>query len=263
MPPRNVRDKGARLGHDADVSLTISVLADRPDLVEAMWDMPKSWPEFMRHDPIGALFYSNVETRFRDFVLVAQDDAGEVVAAAHSIPFVLGEDALPDSGWDFVIRSGLLASLRGQEPDAISAVEIAVRPDRQGTGLSPVMLEAMRDNAARRGFAELLAPVRPNGKADVHEPMSTYAFRVREDGLPVDPWLRVHVRAGGRIERVAPRSMVVPGTLQEWRDWTGLPFDEGGPVVVPHALAPVHCDVEHGVATYVEPNVWVVHSTGG
>ena len=56
--------------------------------------------------------------------------------------------------------------------------------------------------------------------------------------------------------------MVVPGTLEEWREWTGLPFDETGPVLVPQALAPVHCDVEHGVATYVEPNVWVVHSTG-
>jgi len=225
--------------------------------------MPNSWPEFMRHDPISGLFYNNVETRFPEFVLVAQDQAGEVVAAAYSIPFVLGHDPLPDNGWDFVIRSGLLASLKGQEADGISAVEIAVRPDRQGTGLSGQMLVAMRDNAARRGFAELVAPVRPNAKADIHEPMATYAFRVREDGLPVDPWLRVHVRAGGRIEKVARRSMVVPGTLEEWREWTGLAFDETGPVLVPKALAPVHCDVEHGVATYVEPNVWVVHRTGG
>ena len=87
-------------------------------------------------------------------------------------------------------------------------------------------------------------------------------FRVREDGLPVDPWLRVHVRAGGRIEKVARRSMVVPGTVEEWREWTGLAFDKTGPVAVPRALVPVHCDVEHGTATYVEPNVWVVHRTG-
>ena len=42
----------------------------------------------------------------------------------------------------------------------------------------------------------------------------------------------------------------------------GLPFDSTGPVVVPRALAPVHCDVEHGVAVYVEPNVWARHRTG-
>jgi GNAT superfamily N-acetyltransferase len=243
------------------VALTISVLADRPDLAEAMWSMPNSWPEFMRHDPIGGLFYGNAETRFAEFVLVAQDDAGEVVACAYSVPFVLGGDELPDNGWDFVIRSGLLASIRGQEPDAISAVEIAVHPDRQGTGVSRHMLTAMSANAARHGFSQLVAPVRPNGKADAGEPMPDYAFRVRDDGLPVDPWLRVHVRAGGRLAKVAPRSMVVPGTLEEWREWTGLPFDRTGPVLVPKALAPVHCDVEHGAAVYIEPNVWVVHRT--
>ena len=100
------------------------------------------------------------------------------------------------------------------------------------------MLAAMRDNAARHGFAELVAPVRPNGK-----PTSTSRCRLRlplrDDGLPVDPWLRVHVRAGGVIDRVAPRSMVIPGTLEEWREWTGLPFDTTGPVEVPKALAPV------------------------
>ena len=242
--------------------LTISVLADRPDLVGPMWGMPNSWPEFMRHDPIGGLFYGNVETRFAEFVLVAQDDADEVVACAYSVPFRLEDDELPDNGWDFAIRNGLLTHLRGEAPDIVSAVEIAVRPDRQGTGLSGQMLVAMRDNAARRGFARLVAPVRPNGKTDPHEPMSTYALRVREDGLPVDPWLRVHVRAGGRIVKVAPRSMCVPGTVEEWREWTGLPFDRSGPVVVPKALVPAWCDVEHGVATYVEPNVWIEHRTG-
>ena len=243
------------------MALTISVLADRPDLAEAMWQMPNSWPEFMRHDPIGGLFYNNVGTRFAEFVLIAQDEADEVVACAYSIPFVRGEGDLPDNGWDCVIRNGLLASIHGDQPNAISAVEIAVRPDLQGTGLSAPMLVAMRDNAARCGFAELVAPVRPNGKDDIDEPMSTYAFRVREDGLPVDPWLRVHVRAGGRIVKVAPRSMAIPGTLEEWREWTGMPFDKTGPVLVPKALAPVHCDAEHGIATYVEPNVWVVHRT--
>jgi len=124
------------------------------------------------------------------------------------------------------------------------------------------MLTAMRANAARHGFVELVAPVRPSGRTDPHEPMSSYVARVRDDGLPEDPWLRVHVRAGGRIEKAAARSMVIPGTLAEWRAWTGLPFDHPGPVEVPRALAPVHCDTVHGVATYVEPNVWVRRHTG-
>jgi len=35
------------------VPLTSSVLADRPDPVEALWDMAGPWPESMRPDPIG------------------------------------------------------------------------------------------------------------------------------------------------------------------------------------------------------------------
>lgn len=92
--------------------------------------------------------------------------------------------------------------------------------------------------------------------------MTAYALRTRDDGLPVDPWLRVHVRAGGRIDRVCARSMVIPGTVEEWREWTGLPFDTTGPVAVPGALAPVMCEAGNGTATYVEPNVWVRHPTG-
>ncbi|CAN5337561.1 hypothetical protein BH11ACT1_BH11ACT1_28440 [soil metagenome] len=94
----NERRDRALAAHDVWVPLTISVLAERPDLVTGMWEMPNSWPEFMRHDPIGGLYYGNVETRFPEFVLVAQAEAGEVVACAYSVPFVLGEDALPDNG---------------------------------------------------------------------------------------------------------------------------------------------------------------------
>ncbi len=244
------------------MELTISVLADRPDLSDAFWDMPSSWPEFMRHDPIGGLYYSNVQDRFAEFVLVAQDGSGDVVAQAYSLPFELDGAELPVNGWGGVIRNGVLTAFDGSTPNAISAIEIAIRPDLQGQGLSTPMLVAMRENAARHGFAELVAPVRPSGKPDVHEPMETYAFRTRDDGLPVDPWLRVHVRAGGVIDKVAPRSMCIPGTVEEWREWTGLPFDASGPVEVPKALTPVWCDLEHGTATYVEPNVWVRHRTG-
>ena len=243
------------------MDLEIVTLAERPALMDVFWDLETSWPEFMKHDPIGNGYYASLE-EFSEFVLVCLDEDGATVAKAHSVPFRLDVDELPDAGWDAAIRSGLMTRLWGEEPNAVSAVEIAVRPDLQGTGLSGGIVEALRDNAGRLGFAELLAPVRPNGKTDVHESMADYASRTREDGLPVDPWLRVHVRAGGRVDRVAPRSMVIPGTVEEWREWTGLAFDRTGAVEVPGALAPVLCDAEHGVAVYVEPNVWVRHRTG-
>jgi hypothetical protein len=240
------------------MDLTISVLADRPDLDEALAEWESPWPEFMRHDPVGNTYYALSES-FAEYILVAQDGTGRVVAKAFSVPFPLSDDELPVDGWDGAIRRGIRAKVSGDSPDKVCAIEISVVKELQGTGLSPRMLAAMRSNAAHLGFGELVAPVRPNGKKDLDLPMERYAFQTREDGLPVDPWLRVHVRAGGQIEKVATRSMVIPGTLAEWREWTGLPFDKSGPVHVPFALAPVMCDVEHDHAVYVEPNVWVRH----
>ncbi len=240
------------------MDIKISVLADRPDLFDTMWEMETPWPEFMKHDPIGNTYYALAE-QFAECILMVEDPAGKLVAKAFSVPFFLPDDELPEDGWDGVIRRGLRTRMAGETPNMISAIEISVRPDALGLGLSGPILRALRENAGRLGFGELVAPVRPNGKEDIDLSMEVYAFRTREDGLPVDPWLRVHVRAGGVIDRVAPRSMVIPGTLQEWREWTGLPFDRSGQVRVPRALTPVNVDVEHNYAVYVEPNVWVRH----
>jgi GNAT superfamily N-acetyltransferase len=242
--------------------LRITTLAERPEFAPGLWEMDSSWPEFMLNDPIADLFYPFATRDYTEYTLVADDDAepGRLVARACMIPFTSREKELPDDGWDGAIRRGWLARSRGQVPDCVSALEITVRRDLLGSGVSPMMLAAMREHAAGLGFSELVAPVRPNQKhLEPNTPMSEYAFRSREDGLPYDAWLRVHVRAGGRVVKVAPRSMVVSGTLDEWRAWTGLKFDQPGPVEVPGALNPVHCDPPNDYAVYVEPNVWVSH----
>lgn len=93
-------------------------------------------------------------------------------------------------------------------------------------------------------------------------PLAVYGEDRREDGLPEDRWLRLHVRRGARIVKVAPFAMVVVEALDRWRAWTGQPFDASGPVAVRGGLVPVVCDLERDVGMYVEPNVWVRHEVG-
>ncbi|MER7457863.1 N-acetyltransferase [Micromonospora sp. NPDC126480] len=245
------------------MDLEIVTLAERPDLAPLLDDFDGAWPEFMSWDPMASLYYAVADLHYPDHVLLALDPAapGRAVARAYSVPLSWTADELPPGGWDRVVQRATVNRLAGTTPNLVSALEICVRPEARSRGVSARMLGAMRANAQRLGFTELVAPVRPSGKHTVpDEPMREYAFRVRDDGLPVDPWLRVHVRAGGRIDSVAPRSMTIPGTLAEWRAWTGLPFDRTGPVHVPHALVPVWCDVAQDHAVYVEPNVWVRHA---
>ncbi|MEV7612985.1 N-acetyltransferase [Streptomyces sp. NPDC089799] len=240
----------------------ITTIADRPELTDRLWDMADSWPKFSLEDPVSYLLYGRMVKELPEYVFIATE-GDTVVARAFSVPFALhaeGRGELPARGWDQVLLWAFADLRHDRAPDTVSAIEISVAADRQGRGLSGRMLAAMRENARSHGFAEVVAPVRPNRKsaepdASIHE----YAYRTREDGLPHDPWLRVHVRAGGVIDSVAPASMTISGSLAEWRSWTGLPFDRPGPVHVPGALVPVDCDPEQGFAVYVEPNVWVRH----
>lgn len=252
------------------MDLEIANLADRPDFADRLYEFDHLWPDFMVEDPVSNLFYEYATTRYAPFVMVAfdRDAPDHPVARSCSVPFAMeadiGRGGLPLDGWDGVVRWAWGDGVAGRAPTHVSALEIAIRPDRRGTGLAAVMLDAMRANVARHGFADLFAPVRPNQKAlEPHTPMAEYAHRTRDDGLPHDAWLRVHVRAGGEIVAVCPRAMTIAGALSEWRSWTGLPFDTTGDVVVPGALNPVHCDVDQDHAVYVEPGVWVHHRLSG
>jgi hypothetical protein len=57
--------------------------------------------------------------------------------------------------------------------------------------------------------------------------------------------------------------MVVPGTVADWRRWTGMELTASGQIAVPGALVPVHVSLEQDHAVYVEPNVWVRHVVPG
>jgi hypothetical protein len=167
---------------------------------------------------------------------------------------------LPAGGWEQAVVWAFTDAWREVVTDTACALSISVAAVVQGQGLARLMLQALREAVSRAGIATLVAPARPAGKArEPGTPMGRYAARVREDGLPDDPWLCTHVRVGGRLVGVAPTSWLIAGSLAQWRAWTGLPFDADGEVEVPGALAPVRASIGDDHAVYVEPNVWVRH----
>jgi hypothetical protein len=138
---------------------------------------------------------------------------------------------------------------------------VLVDRTRHGGGISALMLAEMRRLAAEAGFGDLVAPVRPNLKSRYPlTPSDTYAAWTTPEGLPFDPWLRVHARAGAEIVKVCPESMIIPGTVADWEQWAEMRFPETGSYVVPGALQPVEIDIEADRGVYVEPNVWMHHT---
>jgi GNAT superfamily N-acetyltransferase len=241
---------------------SVVTLAERPDLIEAMWSIPSTWPTYMSKDPVANLFFTRLPDAFPEHQLLALDEQSSVFGRVNSVPFSWGgnDDELPERGLDAILERAFLHRDRGEQPTAVSLLEARVVPTHQGLGLSSKLLRAARHNVQRLGLRDLFGPVRPTGKSqEPRTPMPEYVARVRTDGLPADPWLRVHVRLGARLIKVCPLSMTVPGTLAQWREWTGLPLASSGLVDVPGTLTPVHVSVEHDHAVYIEPNVWLHH----
>ena len=135
-----------------------------------------------------------------------------------------------------------------------------VDPRYRGQRMSPAAVRAMIDLARSRGLRSLLAPVRPAAKSAYPlAPMERYVRWENDDGLPLDPWLRVHARLGAETLAVAPRTLVIEGSVADWERWTSLKFPDSGPYVVPGALQPVVVDRERDLVRYEDPNVWVRH----
>jgi GNAT superfamily N-acetyltransferase len=247
--------------------MDIATLADQPDLADRAFGIPYAAdsPAFMQGDLTALLVNSaRLASRWPGYVIAVLDASGLPVARGVSVPFAAhrnGRDSYPPGGWDQIAVWAAEDAMDGATPDTVCALEIAVHPEHQRQGLSAVALAGLRENVRRLGFHQLVAPVRPPGKAsEPTVPMTAYMNRTRADGLPEDPWLRVHARQGGQLVGVAPCSATVQASLQQWRDWTDLAFDHDGEIIVPGALAPVLVSVRQDSGIYLEPNVWVRHT---
>lgn len=221
------------------------------------------WPEYNNHGEVMVQHFGRVEPELPEFqMLLVNEDKDEVVARARTIPVRWDGTAsgLPE-GIEAALVDGLKLRDEGGTPDALCALAAEVRPDRQGQGLSAEILKSMRACAGRDGLSRgLIAPVRPSWKERYPiTPIERYAAWTRPDGLPLDPWMRVHARLGAHVLKTAPRSLKITGTVSEWESWVDMEFPESGTYVFPRGLSTVEIDVEIDLGTYFEPNVWMHH----
>lgn len=237
-------------------------LAQRPDLgARADAFGAAAWPEFMLHDPVPGAIWARLMAAFGEYQLLMLD-GDDIVCLMNTVPlrFDRALEQLPDRGVDWGIEKALEDLETDVAPTHLMAIQIVIDADRQGRGLSRISIEQINALAARRGLDQVLVPLRP---AQKHLfpliPFDEYLNWRNADGLPYDGWLRAHVRLGARIIRSCPQSMYIPGSIAEWRRWTGLEFPGSGSYVIPGALNPIEVDVESDLGEYTEPNLWLVH----
>jgi GNAT superfamily N-acetyltransferase len=226
--------------------------ADRPDLRERRAELD-DFPEYMFHNAMGGRYWRRLYDDFPAFQLAAVD-GDELVGEVHALSLPVEGVELPE-GWDEAFERGMEAG----GGNVVSLLAINVRPERRGQGVPQLLIGAIRRAATEGGHERVIAPVRPTLKAQYPLiPIEQYAGWRRDDGSHFDPWLRTHERVGGTIVAPAPRSMLIEAPVADWQEWTGMPFPEDGTYVVRGMLAPL--EVQGGIGTHVEPNVWVRHT---
>ena len=237
---------------------------DRDGLLKAVdTEVTGVWPEFMLHDTVANRYWARLYSEFPEYQFALFDkESGKMAAAGNCIPLYLdgNPENLPNEGWDWTVRTGFRNLTEGTAPNLMSALSIAVSHEYRGRKLSGCMVEIMKEIGRKNNLGSLLAPVRPSLKTNYPLiPMEKYIKWKNTAGLPFDPWLRVHVRGGGRIVGICEASMTIPGSLQDWENWTGMEFPGNGRYIVEGALVPVEINTDPGTGIYIEPNVWVVH----
>jgi GNAT superfamily N-acetyltransferase len=241
-------------------------LAEQPDREQDFDDLAEAgWPRFMRQrDQLGlGAHWPDLFTQWADYQLVVMDGL-QTLAVGHTIPISWDGTVadLPDSMAAILARAAD-DTKKNRAPTALSALAALVAPAHRGRGVSTILLRAMHALASTTRLGSLVAPVRPTLKDRYPlAPMEHYVRWTREDGGPIDPWIRTHWRLGAETLRVMPRAMVIVGSVAEWEDWTGMRFPDSGDYVVPGALEPVRIDRDRNEGRYEDPNVWMKHAVG-
>lgn len=261
-PPRELDPDG---GPGIDGCPMEVITYDRqPELWDTIEHLDREvWPEYNRHGDVLNRYWGGLYTRFASWQLVLHDeDSGMPLAEGNTIPIVWDGtvERLPE-GIDGAVELGFALAEADRRPNTLCALAAAVVPAHRDRRLGGEVILAMRRLAARRGLSDLLAPLRPSLKHRYPTvPIEEYVGWIRSDGLPFDPWVRLHVRLDADILAVAPRSLKITGSVADWESWTGVEFTESGSFLFPDGLAPVEIDLEADLGTYWEPNIWVRHA---
>jgi hypothetical protein len=82
---------------------------------------------------------------------------------------------------------------------------------------------------------------------------------VGDDGLPFEPWLRLHARLGAQVISLAREAQTMTGTVNVWEERTGISMPVSGDYIIPHWMSVLRIDRAADLGTYVEPKIWIQH----
>lgn len=238
----------------------------KPTDVSAIYRLEKAcWAPWLRKPE------QHIETIARNFPqtqLLLRNQRGDIAATVTTNRIYWDGNPTSLTTWDTVAGGSEGASdyTKMYTPDGntLCLMSMNVDPTIQGAGLAPRLVEGMRDIAKGLGIGHLISSFRPSGYGDFKlrhgpVPFAEYCAMTREDGEPLDPWLRSVSRLGMQPLRIEERSMVVEAPIDTFREYRET--------YRPYKWKEVDTDkwecgetgswfVNGDHAIYVEPNIW-------
>ncbi|PLB36845.1 GNAT family N-acetyltransferase [Aspergillus candidus] len=199
--------------------------AEPETLVAFAQSIPFFWPEL---EAIGGRTGLSSDPEF----LQSLPDGGYDTILSRGVEQCLVRQGLPPLAAPFTDDQARDSTRKcNNRPNALSALSIAVLPEWRSKGLAEMMLGCMKEAARETGLEVLVVPLRPTRKADFPTvdiadylswtkgfgpTMGPVGTVLSGDGgrivngkpcLPFDPWLRKHVSLGGKVVKVARKSI--------------------------------------------------------
>ena len=237
--------------------MIVEKLSNNKKLVDAINKLhSEPWPVFLSEDSSVKKYWQRLYQVYPEYQLLFRINS-EYIGVANSAPIYWNGniDDLP-AGFDEAIETIIEED---KKPNTLCGLAVVVSKEHLGKGISSKIINNLKELAKSYGYSNLILPVRPTLKSRYPTISMDNYVKWEKNNLPFDPWLRVHIKIGGEILKVANPSMIVRGTVSDWQRWTGMHFGESNKYIIQGALNPVNIDLENDLGEYIEPNIWVLH----
>lgn len=172
-------------------------------------------------------------------------------------------DTLPD-GWQGVVLKSYKDSVSGAAPNTIVGLFIRVEPEFREGGIAKTIAEEMGVLREKNNLTYFILPLRPPLRYEQEYaslPFATFAAATREDGLPLDHWVRMHVRLGAAVIRISEKSHRHVLNLKDFnRIFSSHKITQSGEQLVQNknnGWYQVYADVERDFVLIEQGCVWV------
>lgn len=137
---------------------------------------------------------------------IRRDQTRELVASAKAVTLNIDlSQPLPEDGWEYFVESTATSTL----PNCLCLLGVTIDAIVRSFGLAPILIHRAKLAARDRGFRSMIAPVEPSLKnSEPDMALMDYVFQATESGDIYDPWLRLYVQSGGRIENAASETHI-------------------------------------------------------